>query len=225
MATGESKRRTFAVIGLGTFGSTVATELAEYGNEVLGIDIDEKPVGAIADRIAHAIIADARDEQALKEAGLGDCDVALVAIGEDLEASIMCTMAAKVLGVPLVWVKAMSRMHHRILSRIGADRVIHPETEIGLHVAQALHTPFVRDYVNLGNRSRIAVIETPENLVGSHVDELELPEAYDLRCLGIVRGTRYFSCESERVALEEGDRILIMGTEDALRRFGDEFAG
>ena len=122
------KSRSFAVIGLGTFGSTVASELSNFGNHVLGIDCNEQNVARLADTLSEAIIADGKDEAALKEAGLADYDVAIIAIGEDLEANILCTMNIKLIGVETIWVKALNKTHHRILSRLGADRVILPET-------------------------------------------------------------------------------------------------
>src|SRR5690606_22873699 len=112
------KNKSVVVIGLGTFGSTVARMLAEFGNPVLGIDIDEARVARLADRLTDAVIADGRDEDALREAGVGGYNTAVVAIGENLEANILCTMNVKMLGVETVWVKALSETHHRILSKI-----------------------------------------------------------------------------------------------------------
>ena len=166
----KRKTRSFAVIGLGTFGTIVASELARFGNHVLGIDALERNVAQVADTLAEAVIADGRDEQALREAGVGNYDVAVVAIGEDLEANILCTMNVKLLGVPTIWVKAMSRTHHRILTKLGADRVIQPEQEIGRHIAQMLHNPLVRDYVSLGNGFHVVDFRVPESLDGKRVD-------------------------------------------------------
>lgn len=214
----DRSRRTFAVVGLGTFGTTVATELARLGDEVLGVDIDEGRVNLVADRLAHAVIADARDEEALRELGLGNYDVVVVAIGEDLEANIICTVSAKLLGVPCVWAKAMTRTHHRILSRIGADRVIHPEEEIGVHVAQTLHAPVVRDYVSLGNGYHVVYMETPEDLGDRALGDLDLA-GFDIHCLGLMRGTRYIAC-TEESRIQEEDRLLLLGKPEDLRQFG-----
>lgn len=121
----RQKKRSVAVIGLGTFGTTVASELMRFGNHVLGIDTTERNVTRVADTLSEALIVDGRDEQALREAGVGNYDVAVVAIGEDLEANILCTMNLKVIGVPTIWVKAVSRTHHRILTKIGGG-TCHP---------------------------------------------------------------------------------------------------
>lgn len=216
-----ARDRSFAVIGLGTFGSTVASQLAEFGNHVLGIDIAEKNVGALADMLAEAIIADGRDEEALREAGVGSYDVAVVAIGEDLEANVLCTMNVKVLGVPCIWVKAMSRTHHRILSNLKVDRVIRAEEEMGQHIAQMLHNPLVRDYVSLGNGYHVIDFQVPEQLAGHPVGELRLGDRFGIRCLGLMRGTEYDACGTGRERLEADDKLLLLGRRKDLRRFSD----
>jgi trk system potassium uptake protein TrkA len=212
----------FVVIGLGTFGATIAAELARLGDHVLGIDIDERNVGRIADDLSEAIVADGRDEDALREAGVGRYDVVVVAIGEDLEANILCTMNVKVLGVKSVWVKALSRAHHRILVKMGADRVIQPEQEIGRHIAQMLHNPLVRDYVSLGNGFHVVDFEVPERLDGHSMEELELGKRYDVRCLGLMRGSEYMDCHAGDVGLAASDKLLLLGRRQDLRRFGDD---
>ena len=215
------KNRSFVVIGLGTFGTTVATELAQFGNHVLGIDCEEGPVSRLSDTLTSALIADARDEEALREAGVGNCDVAVVAIGEDLEANIICTMNVKMLGVPCIWVKALTKIHHRILNKLGVDRVIEPEQEIGKHVAQKLHNPLIRDYLSLGNGFYIVDIRVPERRDGEDIGTLKLEES-NLRCLGVMRGTEYHSCESIPVHLQTDDKMLLLGARQDLRDFGEK---
>lgn len=217
----KQKRRSVAVIGLGTFGTTVASELARFGNYVLGIDTIERNVSRFADTLAEAVIADGRDEQALREAGVGNCDVAVVAIGEELEANILCTMNVKLLGVPTIWVKAMSRTHHRILTKLGADRVTQPEQEIGRHIAQMLHNPLVRDYVSLGNGFHVVDFLVPEGLDGKRVDEVGLADEFELRSLGLMRGSEFISCESGGAELQVDDKLLLLGRRENLRRFAD----
>ena len=121
------KRRTFGVVGLGNFGSSVAKELQRFGNHVIGIDISEARVANLADTLSQAMIVDARDDAALRDAGFGDCDTAVVAMGSDLEASILSAMNLKLVGVQVVWAKATTRTHHRILKKLGVDRIVHPE--------------------------------------------------------------------------------------------------
>lgn len=215
------KARSFAVIGLGTFGGTVASELARFGNYVLGIDAAERPVADHADLLAEAIIADGRDEAALREAGLGKFDVAIVAIGEDLEANIVCTMNLKVLGVKTVWAKSLSRTHYRILTKLGADRVIQPEQEVGRHIAQMLHNPAVRDYVGLGNGFIVVHVCVRESVAGKSLGALDLDTRHDLRCLGVMRGPKFLAPDDTELVLEADDHLLVLGRRVDLRRFGD----
>ncbi|ASM74818.1 MULTISPECIES: potassium channel family protein [Roseobacteraceae] len=217
----KNKNRSFAVIGLGTFGTTVASELARFGNHVLGIDTVERNVSRVAETLTEAVIADGRDEQALREAGVGNYDVAVVAIGEELEANILCTMNVKLLGVPTVWVKAMSRTHHRILTKLGADRVIQPEQEIGRHIAQMLHNPLVRDYVSLGNGFHVVDFRVPESLNEKRVDAVGLTDDFDLRALGLMRGSEFVGCESGATQMRTDDKLLLLGRRENLRRFAD----
>lgn len=214
------RTRSFAVVGLGTFGSTVATELARFGNIVLGIDASEKSVAAVADRLSQAVIADGRDEAALREAGAGKVDVGVVAIGEDLEANIVCTMNLKVLGVKTVWAKAITRTHHRILTKIGADRVVQPEQEVGQHIAQMLHNPAVLDYVSLGNGFHVVNIAVPKALDGRKLGALKLMARHQLRCLGLMRGAEFLS-PGEDTEMAADDRLLVLGRRADLRAFGD----
>ncbi|MGQ9370488.1 potassium channel family protein [Azospirillum sp. ST 5-10] len=215
----QPRPRTFAVIGLGTFGSTIAVELERLGKQVLGVDRSEQRVGAVADRLSHAVIADARDERALADAGLADCDVAVVAIGEDLESSILCTMALKTMGVKTVWVKALSQTHARILVKLGADRVIEPEREIGLQVAQSLNTPYVLDYIRMAGDFFVVKVAVDDTLDGRNVGDLGLGGGSDVRFLGVMRGVTFLPGDDELV-LKGGDRMLLMGRQEELRRLG-----
>lgn len=216
-----SKKRNFVVIGLGTFGRTIATELAGFGNHVLGIDRDEDRVNDILDEVSEAIICDSGDEGALRDAGVDQYDVAVVTIGEDIEGSVLATMNAKLLGVDTIWAKADSRTHHRILSKLGADRVIHPEQEVGQHIAQMLHNPRVRDYLSLGNGYHIVDLSVPEDLHGESIDELKLDEHEQLRCLGIMRGSEWIAPGDSDTVLEADDKLLVLGKRDELMDFSE----
>ena len=216
------RKRSFAIIGLGSFGSTVAGALAASGEDVVGIDIDEGRLRPHIEQLSQTLILDARDEDALRDAGIADHDVVLVAIGEDLEASIICTMNLKLVGVKQIWVKAFSRIHHRILVRIGADRVIQPERDTGLHVAETLHTPFVSDFMSLGNGFHIVNIIADDSIAGRTVGDLGRKDSETLRILGVMRGSQYLSCGPD-LCLEEEDRLMVLGRRDDLRRFTRQF--
>ena len=220
-AAERSRSRSYAVVGLGTFGSTVASELTRFGNHVIGIDTDERRVNALADTLSQGLIVDARDESALRDAGLGDCDVAVIAMASDLEVSILATVNVARIGVPTVWAKAMSRTHHRILSKLGVDRVIHPEEEVGRSVAQMLHNPLVRDYASLGNNRFAVSFIVPPSIEGRKVSELRKLVDFDLRVLGVMRGTEWLGDDDCPSPLMAEDTLLLMGTRANLRRFAD----
>ncbi len=214
-----SRNRTFAVIGLGNFGGTVASELVRLGNHVIGLDVDRDLVGAYVERLDQALIADARDDAALREAGIGDCCTAVVAIGSDVESSVLAAMNLKLVGVPLVWAKATSRTHHRILSRLGVDRVIHPEEEVGQQIAQVLHNPMVRDYVSLGNGYLVVHFRTPEALEGHRLSELNHASKFRLRCLAVMRGSEFVGSDDADCLLNPDDRLVFLGQRKDLRDF------
>ncbi len=217
----SEKSRSVAVVGLGAFGSQVASELCRFGNFVLAIDIDERRVSAIAEEVSQAVIADGADEIALREAGMGHCEVAVVAIGENLEANILCAMNARLLGIETIWAKAISRTHHRILSKIGVERIVHAERDMGQRVAEMLHNPLVRDYVSIGNGYHMVDFVAPERLEGRSLASLKLTDDHDLRCLGVMRGSEFIDCASADPTLEKGDYVLLLGRRTNLRRFAD----
>ncbi|MGB6007750.1 potassium channel family protein [Castellaniella sp.] len=156
----------FAVIGLGRFGSATSLELMRLGHSVLGVDADNRVVDQHAEQLTRAAIADVTDRNALAELGLDEYDVVLVAIGEDLQASLVCTVHLKSMGVGELWVKASSRAHHLILTKLGVSRVIHPEEEMGIRIAQVLSYPMVNDYIALGNGDFVVEIEASDQLDG-----------------------------------------------------------
>lgn len=130
--------KSFAIIGCGRFGSAVARTLHELGNEVLAIDGDPDVVETISPNVTHAVQADVMDESVMKELGLKNFDVVIVSIGTDLQASIMATLIVKELGVKQVVTKAQSELHGKVLKKIGADKVIYPERDMGIRVAHNL---------------------------------------------------------------------------------------
>ncbi|MGB3627436.1 MAG: TrkA family potassium uptake protein, partial [Henriciella sp.] len=215
------RRRNFAVIGLGTFGTSVARELARFENYVIGIDRNAEAVNRLADSLSQAVVADGRDEEALKEIGIDNYDVAIIAMGEDLECSVVSALNVKMAGVEEVWAKAVSKTHHRILSKLGVTRIIHPEEEVGRHIAQMLHNPMVRDYVSLGNGFHVVNVVVPERLNGRPLSDLELQKRFGLRCVGIMHGSQHKGSDHEPCTLEQDDRLLILGQRSDLRRFAD----
>lgn len=217
----NGKKHNFVVIGLGMFGRTIATQLVAFGNHVLGIDNNEARVNEVIEELSEAVIADVRDEESLREAGVDQYDVAVIAIGDDLESNVLCTMNVKLLGVETIWAKAMNPTHHRILDRLGAARVIHPEEEIGQHVAQMLHNPLVRDYLSLGDGNILVDLSIPEDFEGKRLAELKLDDHEDIRVVGIMRGDEYLAGQDDDTVLETDDKLLLLGQRNPLRDFSD----
>ncbi|SET21300.1 potassium channel family protein [Paracoccus homiensis] len=213
------QQRSFVVIGLGAFGSVVATELARFGNRVLGIDQDHRRVAMLAEQLSNVVILDATDEGALREAGVDRYDVGLVSIGNDLESSIIATMNLRLIGLDAVWAKAESRTHHRILSKIGADRVLLPGLEMGRHAAQMLNNPAVQDYVALGNGYSVVNLLIPERLKGRKLSDLQIDKG--IVTLGMMRGTEYVDLSQRDPVLMTNDRLLLLGRRVELTQFGD----
>ncbi|MFW2543501.1 potassium channel family protein [Primorskyibacter sp. 2E107] len=215
----SDKRSTFVVIGLGNFGYSVAQELTRFGNHVIGLDTRPERVSQCAEEISQALIVDARDDAALREAGVAECDVALVAMGSDLEASILAAINLKTIGVPVVWAKATTKTHHRILSKLKVDRVVHPEVEMGQHIAQMLHNPLVRDYVSLGNGYHVVNFKIPESLEGKALQEVPYGTDHNLRCIGVMRGTEWIGDGSNNCTLAADDLLILLGKRSDLRHF------
>lgn len=213
------QKRSFVVVGLGAFGSVVATELARFGNRVLGIDQSQKRVASLADQLSNAVILDATDEGALREAGVDRYDVGIVSIGNDLESSVIAAMNLRLIGIETIWAKAESRTHHRILSKLGADRVVLPGLEMGRHTAQMLNNPAVQDYVSLGNGFSVVNLLIPERLKGEKLSDL--PFEPGITKLGMMRGTEYIDLGERDPVLLTNDRLLLLGKRVELTKFGD----
>ena len=213
-------KRSFAVIGLGTFGTAVARTLLGFGDHVLGIDTDENRLAREGDRLSRAVIADGREKRAMEEAGLGSYDVAVVAMATDIEANLMTVMNAQALGVPEVWAKADSDTHAAILERVGVTRVLSPEVSFGELIAQALHNPRLRGSVRLTGDLHVAQIETPKGLCGKTLKKLRLQDRFDLRCVGVVRGAVVLPADPDEEVCE-GDGLMLVGTRPAMRSFSE----
>lgn len=207
----------FAVIGLGRFGSAASLELLRLGHQVLGVDADAKFINRLADKLSYAVIADATDEQAILELDLPRYEAVLVAIGENLEASILCVLHLKNLGVQQIWVKATSKSHHTILSRLGVTRIIHPEEEMGVKVAQALNYPMVNQYMALGNNQYLVEIAIIEQLQGSTINTLLRDAKHFTKVVLVKRREQLFSPVAEDFVLEAGDTLVLAGTLSILK--------
>ena len=208
--------KSFLIIGLGRFGRAVACELASLGQEVLALDNSEENVQHIADSVTQAICGDAQDESVLASLGVGNFDCCVVAIGTDIEASILVTVMLKELGAKQVVCKALSALHARVLERVGADRVIQPEKEIGQRLAQHLGRANVIDYIGVLHDFSILEIKTPRSWVGKSLGQLGVRAKYDINVLAIRHGEGGAVDVTPRPddRIGENDLLLILGTND-----------
>jgi trk system potassium uptake protein TrkA len=211
-------RRTFAVIGLGRFGSAMASTLVELGQEVIGIDSDEERVQAMADLVSQAVQLDATDEKALRSAGIPDVDVAVISIGENIESSLLVVMQVRDLGVATTIAKAVTPLHGRILERLGVTRVIYPERDMAIRVAHSLVVPNVTDYIELSKDFSIVELTAPAEWVGKTLKELALRPRYGLTLIAIKRRSQTGDDEITNVAPTADDRIQ---PNDLLALLGD----
>ncbi len=180
--------KSFLVIGLGRFGAAVAQELSALGQEVLALDIDEENVQHIADQVTQAIQGDAQDEAVLRSVGARNFDCCVVAVGADMEASILITVMLKEMGAKYIVAKAMTPIHARVLERVGADRVVLPEIDMGQRLAQRLARTNVVDYIGVSDEFSIVEIHPPKSWVGNSLGKLGVRAKHQINVLAIRHG-------------------------------------
>lgn len=209
--------RQFAVIGLGRFGSAASLELMKMGHSVLGVDSCEKTINKYADLLTNAVILDVTDREALEELGLDNYDVVLIAIGTEFQASLLCVVHLKSLGIQEIWVKATSHAQHLILSKLGVTRIIHPEEEMGIRIAQALSYPMVNDYISIGNGEFVVEISVNKKLEGATLQYILDKEPEALHVLLVKRKTQITVHPSLDFKLQANDILVLSGQLSTLR--------
>lgn len=207
----------FTVIGLGRFGIAASLELVHLGHTVTGIDRDPKVVEKYVEDLTQAIICDSTDENALRELDLGNSEAVLVAIGADMQSSLLCTLALKNLGVKEIWVKASTKAHHTIVSKLGVQRIIHPEEEMGVRVAQALNYPMVNDYLSLGHGLYVVEVNIRASLHDSSIGQVLGDVKGSVQTVLIKRGQEIINSLEHDFVLQEKDIILLCGTRAELK--------
>ncbi len=210
--------RQFVIIGLGRLGSAMLETLLSLGHDVLGIDLDEDLVQDISGDYpqAHLVAADATEEPVLRDLNVGQFDGGAVVIGENMEAGILATANLKELGVPFVVARAMSKLHGRVLERIGADRIIEPERDMGAQVARTMSSPAVIDYVDLGGDEALIEAEVPREWVGKSLSELHLARKSGLTVLAVKPRGEAGTIPDASTVFGEGDVIVVGGTKEKL---------
>lgn len=223
--------RRFAVIGLGRFGSRLAANLAAAGQEVIAIDVDRQIVEQMRDRATLAVAIDATDDQALRSQGVDQVDVAVVAIGNDFEASALATVLLKQIGVPHVIGRAVTPTSGQILARIGADEVVNPEDEAADRWCTRLVSPHFLSQHELDSRHRIVEVRVPPAWVGHTLRDLDPRMKLGLNVVAIRRAKHARAGDASQApidiptpdeALLEADVIIVMGRDADLSKLGDD---
>lgn len=209
----------FVVIGLGRFGSSVAKTLYSLGKEVLAIDTDEEAVQGISDSVTHAVQADATDEATLRSLGVRNFDVAVITIGSDVQSSVMVTLLVKELGIKFVVAKAQNELHAKVLYKIGADRVVFPERDMGVRVGHNLCSSNILDFIELSPDYSIMEIEAIEEWNYKTLRELNMRSIYGINVMAIKREKHINVSPLADDKIMPKDVLVVIGDTDRLKDF------
>jgi trk system potassium uptake protein TrkA len=218
-------KKQIAVIGLGRFGKSLAVTLAGDGHEVLAIDKDEDAVQNISSRITHAVQADTVNETVLKELGLDTFDMAVVAIGTDIESSVLTTILLKKLGVKYVVARANDDLHGSILEKIGADSVVYAERQMGMRIAHGVTLTDVTDYMTLTPNYGIVNYQIPDYLDGEKLSSLEIGQSgkWEVAALLLQHDNEIIVAPGKSQKVQAGDILIMSGSDDKFEKMFAEF--
>lgn len=215
-------KKEFAVIGLGRFGSSLARTLYEAGHTVLGIDLDEDRVQEMVHHTTHVVQADATDESVLQSLGLRNFDTVVISIGHDMEASILITLMVKESGAKHVVAKASTDAHGKVLARIGADRVVFPEKDMGARLARSLVATNILDLIEITPDVSIIEITAGEQMIGKSLRDLDLRAKFGVTVLAIKRANEIFVPPPAEKKLQAEDILVAIGNNHALERLQEQ---
>lgn len=211
-----SIQKSYAVIGLGRYGLAVAKELFASGAEVLAVDMNETIVNSVANDLALCKCADITDPEVIKQLGIGNIDVVIIAMAGNLEASVLATMLCKEAGVPTVVAKCGNEMHSRILSRVGADRVVFPEKESGLRLAKNLLSAGFVDVIELSKDVSMVELEVKSEWVGKSLIDLNLRRRYGINVVAMRKGDSISVGLDPEKPLTKDTCLIVIGSTDKL---------
>jgi len=211
-------RKSVMVIGLGRFGSALAKKLVEFEQRVIGVDKVRSRVEEMADVVDIAVQLDSTDPEALIKAGVKECDVAVVTIGENIEASVLTTSILRDLKIPRVIARANNVLHARVLARVGAHRVIFPERDMGQRLAEIIVHPWISDFTALGGKFLIGELPAPKSLCGKTLAELNFSTTYNIIVLLVRRGESFVFPRGS-TQLYEGDKLIVAGFPEDVKKF------
>lgn len=213
------KKKSFAVLGLGRFGTSVANALADMGFDVLAVDSDEEHISQLSESVTHAITGDVTNENLLKSIGIRNFDVAIVAIGDDIQNSILTTILLKEAGVPYIVSKAQNDLHARVLEKVGADRVVFPEKDMGIRVAHNLSKTNVLDFIELSKDDSIMEIIPPQKWIGKSLKDARVREEYGISVIAIKKGASILVAPKPDYVICSGNLLVIIGSNRDIQKF------
>lgn len=210
--------KSYVVVGLGRFGAAVARQLHSQGCEVLAMDVRSDLVQEIANDVTHAVVSDGQDKEVLKALGIREFDCAVIAIGDDLAASVLATMNMKELGVPYIVCKAHDDTHRRVLEKLGADRVVIPEQENGVRLARSLSSTNILDYIELSEEYGIVEVPLPERWQGKSLKELDVRAKIGINIIAIKCSGKINASPNADYRFAAGDVIVVLGDNLAIKK-------
>ena len=211
------KAKQFVVFGLGRFGSSLATTLADAGYEVMAVDKCEEKVQDISPIVTQAVQAEVTDIDTLRSLGIRNFDVAIVAIGKDMQSSIMTTLLLKEMGIPYVVAKASTEIHQRVLEKIGADRIILPERDMGKRIATNLITGNIIDYIQLSRDYSIMEFSILSQWEGRSIKDINIRANYGINIIAVERNGDINVSPGPDYILKEDDLLVIVGKNQSIR--------
>lgn len=212
-------KKTFAVIGLGRFGGSICKELSREGMEVLAVDLDEHKVNEYRDIVSHAVTADSTDELVLKELGFTNIDHVIVAIGDNIQASMLTTLILKEMGVRKITVKAQNDYHEKILNKIGADQVVHPERDMGKRIAHHIVSDNILDYIELSDDHSVVEVRAGRKMRGKTLIDLDIRAQYGCNIVAIKRGKDVIVSPMATEEVKDSDILIVIGADKDVNRF------
>jgi len=215
-------KRQFAVIGLGRFGSTVAKTLGQLGETVIAIDEDEAKVNAIKDFVAYAKQANATDPLSLREAGVANCDTAIIATGNS--SAIIITLVLAEMGVKKIIAKADDEIHGMALQKVGATKVVFPEQDSGIRLANQLVSSEILEYIEISKEYSVQELAVPRGLIGKTLMQLDFRKKYNVSIIAIKRKDEIIVVPSRTEELKQGDILFLIGRHANIKKFINDFA-
>lgn len=207
----DNKRKQYIIFGMGRFGTALARKLCELGHEVLAVDSSEERVAAVTPFVTNAIQVSTNDEETMRSLGIRNFDGAIVAIGDDFHHSVLLSIMCKEMGAQYLVAKASDAMHARVLMKLGVDRVVFPERDMGERIAHSLINPHVLDLINLREDYLIAYLTCPHAWEGRSLKELDVRNRFSVSILAIYRGEEMIMDLRADTRFARGDSLLMLG--------------